>query len=129
MPRTSLASSRSTGCRDRVAGLKSVNWVPRSNNQTVGEMVDELVAELKLPEGLGMAILAGERDSAVLAQRRGPRIRATAETIQKSLVGNWQPEHLFVLRQSRLLYQTYQQQIAGSLQGRGRGTMRARDKK
>src|SRR5947208_4451048 len=59
------------------------------------------------------AILAGERDPAVLAQRRDPRIRATAETIQKSLVGNWQPEHLFVLRQSRLLYQTYQQQIAG----------------
>jgi transposase len=28
------------------------------------------------------------------------------------LVGNWQREHLFVLRQSRLLYKTYQQEIA-----------------
>ncbi len=35
-----------------------------------------------------------------------------AETIQKSLVGDWQPEHLFVLRQSCLLYRTFQQQIA-----------------
>jgi transposase len=57
------------------------------------------------------AILEGERDPAVLAQLRDPRIKATVETIRKSLVGNWQPEHLFVLRQSRLLYKTYQQEI------------------
>jgi len=42
---------------------------------------------------------------------RDPRIQASAETIQKSLVGTWQPEHLFVLRQSRLLFRTYQQEI------------------
>jgi transposase len=58
------------------------------------------------------AILEGERDPAVLAQLRDPHIKATVETIRKSLVGNWQPEHLFVLRQSRLLYKTYQQEIA-----------------
>jgi transposase len=58
------------------------------------------------------AILEGERDPAVLAQLRDPRIKATVETIRKSLVGNWQPEHLFVLRQSRLLYKIYQQEIA-----------------
>jgi transposase len=32
--------------------------------------------------------------------------------MRKSLVGNWQPAHVFVLEQSRLLYQSYQQQIA-----------------
>jgi hypothetical protein len=42
---------------------------------------------------------------------RDPRIQASAEIIQKSLVGTWQSEHLFVLRQSRLLYRTYQQEI------------------
>jgi len=36
-----------------------------------------------------------------LAGLRDPRIKASEETIRKSLVGNWQPEHLFVLRQSR----------------------------
>jgi transposase len=50
-------------------------------------------------------------DPAVLAKWRDPRIQATVETIQKSLLGNWQPEHLFVLRQSRTLYGFYQQQI------------------
>ena len=76
--------------------------------------IQHVLSDLTGTTGLAIvdAILAGERDPAVLAQRRDPRIQATAETIQKSLVGNWQPEHLFVLRQSRLLYKTYQQQIA-----------------
>jgi transposase len=57
------------------------------------------------------AILAGERDGAELAKLRDPRIKAEAETIRKSLEGNWRPEHLFTLRQSRDLYRIYQQQI------------------
>lgn len=57
------------------------------------------------------AIVAGERDPAVLAQLRDPRVKASAETIRKSLVGNWRAEHLFTLKQSRDLYRTYQQQI------------------
>ena len=57
------------------------------------------------------AIVAGERDASVLAKLRDWRIHASAETIQKSLVGNWLPEHLFTLKQSRELYRTYQQQI------------------
>ena len=48
-----------------IAGLKAVNWVPRSNNQTVGEMVDELVAELKLPEddGVSPIVYSARRES------------------------------------------------------------------
>jgi len=40
------------------------------------------------------AILAGERDPAVLAKLRDPRIQASEETIRKSLEGNWRKEHL-----------------------------------
>jgi len=58
------------------------------------------------------AILAGERDPVELAKLRDPRIKARPEVIQKSLVGNWQPEHLFTLKQSRRLYAEYQQQLA-----------------
>jgi transposase len=58
------------------------------------------------------AILAGERDTAVLAQLRDRRVKASAETIRQSLVGNWRPEHLFTLKQSRQMYRNYQQQIA-----------------
>jgi len=57
------------------------------------------------------AILAGERDAAELAKLRDARIKATEDTIRKSLVGNWRPELLFTLRQSRHLYRSCQQHI------------------
>jgi hypothetical protein len=57
------------------------------------------------------AILAGQRDAVELAKLRDSRIKADAETIRKSLVGNWRLEHLFTLQQSRQLYRIYQQQI------------------
>jgi transposase len=58
------------------------------------------------------AIVEGQRNASELAKLRDPRIKADAETIRKSLVGNWREEHLFTLKQSRDLYTTYQQQIA-----------------
>jgi transposase len=57
------------------------------------------------------AILAGERDAAELARLRDARIKAPADTIRKSLVGTWRPEHLFTLKQSRELYRSCQQHI------------------
>jgi transposase len=44
------------------------------------------------------AILAGERDPKKLAALRDGRIKATEETIIKSLVGDYRREHLFTLR-------------------------------
>lgn len=58
------------------------------------------------------SILAGERDVNKLASLRDPRIRATKETIAKSLVGDYRLEHLFTLRQSLNLYRHYQMEIA-----------------
>jgi transposase len=57
------------------------------------------------------AIIQGERDPANLAKLRDARVKADEETIRKSLVGNWRPEHLFTLGQSRDLYRSYQHQI------------------
>jgi transposase len=57
------------------------------------------------------AILAGERDPLKLAQMRDPRIKNSAETIAKSLEGDYRQEHLFALKQALELYCTYQQQI------------------
>ena len=49
----------------------------------------------------GMAILrgiiAGERDPKKLAQLRDRRLRADAETVARSLMGNWREEHVFAL--------------------------------
>jgi transposase len=61
------------------------------------------------------AILTGQRDGAELAKLRDPHIKADTETIRKSLEGNWRPEHLFTLRQSRELYRIYQQQIVNCM--------------
>ena len=57
------------------------------------------------------AIVGGQRNASELAKLRDPRIKASEETIRKSLVGYWRPEHLFALKQSRDLYYTYRQQI------------------
>ena len=53
------------------------------------------------------AILAGQRDAAVLAGLRQPQIHADEETIRKSLGGDWRREHLFTLRQSWEIYREY----------------------
>jgi transposase len=55
------------------------------------------------------AIVAGERDPAVLAMLRDTRCHADAETIQKALVGHYRPEHLFALEQALGLYEAYQE--------------------
>jgi hypothetical protein len=52
-----------------VAGLKEVNWMPKSSNQTVAEMIDELVSELRLPEddGVSPIVYSARRESDGLA--------------------------------------------------------------
>jgi transposase len=58
------------------------------------------------------AILIGERDPDVLALLRDHRVKASPETVRKSLVGHWRPEHLFTLAQSCEMYRTYQAKVA-----------------
>jgi transposase len=58
------------------------------------------------------AIVAGERDAAVLARLRDPRIKASEETIRKSLEGNWRAEHVLALKQRLSLYRTYLERIS-----------------
>lgn len=57
------------------------------------------------------AIVAGERDPAKLAQLRDVRCHASLETIEASLRGNDQPEHIFALTQALALYDFYQARI------------------
>jgi transposase len=57
------------------------------------------------------AIVNGERDAAKLAKLRDRRIKASEESIRKSLEGNWLPEHVCALKQRISLYRSYGQQI------------------
>jgi len=57
------------------------------------------------------AIVAGERDPDKLAAMRDVRCKETVETIPNALIGNYQPEHVFALKQSLALYDFYQRCI------------------
>lgn len=72
-----------------------------------------VISDLAGTTGLAIvdAILAGERDPGKLAQLRDWRIRASEETIIKSLVGDYRDEHLFTLGQSLESYRHYQESI------------------
>jgi transposase len=75
--------------------------------------IHHVISDLAGTTGLAIvdAILAGERDPGKMAHLRDPRIRASEETIMKSLVGDYREEHLFALRQSLKSYRHYQEQI------------------
>lgn len=57
------------------------------------------------------AIVSGERDPDKLAAMRDVRCKESLETIRSALVGNYQPEHLFALKQALALYDFYQSRI------------------
>ena len=57
------------------------------------------------------AIIAGERDAAVLAKRRDPHVKASEETLRQSLEGNWDPAQIVVLKQRLSLYRSHREQI------------------
>jgi transposase len=57
------------------------------------------------------AILEGERDGKKLAQMKDYRVKSSANTISKSLQGDYREEHLFVLKQSVELYDFYHKQL------------------
>jgi len=75
--------------------------------------IHHVISDLTGVTGLAIvdAIIAGQRDPVELAKLRDPHIKASEETLRKSLVGNWRGEHLFTLAQSRKSYQHYVEQI------------------
>ena len=58
------------------------------------------------------AIVAGERDPAVLSAYRDCRCHASAEEISAALASNWREEHVFALGQALDLYDAYQAKLA-----------------
>jgi transposase len=76
--------------------------------------IHHVISDITGTTGLAImdAILGGQRDAQALAALRDPRIRASQDTIAKSLVGDYRHEHLFTLRQSVDLYREYQRRIA-----------------
>ena len=70
--------------------------------------IHHVISDITGVTGLGIvnAILAGEREPAVLAKLRDRRIKASEETIRRSLEGDWKHEHLFTLGLNAILTAT-----------------------
>ncbi len=76
-------------------------------------LLDNVVTDITGQTGMTIirAILSGEHDPQVLASYRDKRCKKSENEIAKSLKGNYRPEHLFALRQSVELYDTYDEKI------------------
>jgi transposase len=76
--------------------------------------IHHVISDITGVTGLAIvdAIVAGNTDPKELAKLRDYRIKASVETVTKSLVGDYRPEHIFTLKQSLTAYRHYQQLIA-----------------
>ncbi len=76
--------------------------------------IHNVISDITGVTGLAIidAILSGERNPRKLAALKNKRIKASKATIEKSLEGDYLPEHVFTLKQSLQVYRHYQQMIA-----------------
>src|SRR5216683_5779841 len=76
--------------------------------------IHHVISDITGVTGLAIvdAIVAGKTNPKELAKLRDHRIKASIETVTKSLVGDYRPEHIFTLKQSLTAYRHYQQLIA-----------------
>lgn len=72
-------------------------------------VLDDLTG--KTGQAILRAILSGERNAKKLANLADPRVKASKETLAKSLNGTWRKEYLFELKQCFELYHNYWQKI------------------
>lgn len=75
--------------------------------------IHNVISDLTGLTGLAIldAILAGARDPQKLAALKDHRIKASHDTIARSLHGDWRDEHLFVLQQALDTWRHYQKLI------------------
>lgn len=76
--------------------------------------IHHVISDITGVTGLAIvdAIVAGNTSPQELAKLRDYRIKASVETVTKSLVGDYRPEHIFTLEQSLKAYRYYQQLLA-----------------
>ena len=76
--------------------------------------IHHVISDITGVTGLAIvdAIVAGNTNPKELAKLRDHRIKASVETVTKSLVGDYRREHIFTLKQSLTAYRHYQKLIA-----------------
>lgn len=100
--RDELGGAKSTQCQHMQKALQEMNV-----------QLHHVLSDVTELSGLTIikAILDGERDPVKLAAMVDRRVRASQETTQKALRGDYRPEHLFVLQAAFDLYHTFEAQM------------------
>jgi transposase len=115
-PGNEICSLRSV-VRQRAAKVQEQSRCVQHMQKALTQMniqLDNVVSNLTGKTGLAILrqIVAGERDPEKLATLRDRRLRASEQTVARSLHGNWREEHLFALTQALAHYDFLGQQIA-----------------
>ena len=84
--------------RDRARCVQHMQKALTQMNVQLDTVLSDLMG--KTGQSILRAMVAGERDGAVLARLRDRRVKADEETIARSLQGNWREEHVFALAQA-----------------------------
>jgi transposase len=100
--RDELVGARSTQCQHMQKALQQMNV-----------QLTQVLSDITGVSGLAIigAILDGQRDPGKLAMLADRRVRASTQSIEKALEGDYRPEHLFVLRMACELYHAYEAKI------------------
>lgn len=97
--------------RDSLVQMAAAHVQPMQKALTqMNLQIHHVLSDITGQSGLAIldAIVAGERNPAVLVQLRHARVQASEEVVVKSLVGDYRREHRFTLGQSLEAYRYYQ---------------------
>jgi transposase len=104
-----LARHRDNLIRYRSAHIQHMQKALQLMNIKLAQVVSDITGVTGM--SIIRSIVAGERDPKVLARLRNPKCARSEAEIAKALEGNYQPEHLFVLKQAVAQYDFYLQQL------------------
>ncbi|WP_459748105.1 IS110 family RNA-guided transposase, partial [Pseudomonas sp. 3A(2025)] len=106
-----LVRQRANKVRDQAKTLNRMQKALTQMNIQLASVISDIsgVTGMKIIR----AIIAGERNPEQLAALSDRRIKATQDTVARSLHGNWRREHLHALEQEVECYDFFEQQIAG----------------
>jgi len=101
--------------RDELVGARStqIQHMQKALLQ-MNVQLSHVISDISGQSGLAIigAIIAGERNPLVLAEKASRRIKSTQDTVAQALIGDYRSEHLFVLQAAYSLYMTYETKIA-----------------
>jgi len=100
--------------RDKLIGVSASHVLRMQKSLTqMNVQLHNVISDITGVSGLAIldSILQGQRNPEFLASLCDRRIKTDRETVRKSLVGDWRPEHLFTLDQELRAYRFCQELI------------------